>query len=242
MSLVAHEIELEGDPYAIPERRRPSEQANLVNGIRAEVDAWRGNGYPGASATTKRLFSFWFQEDHRTPDGFPFQYFFCQREAVETFVWLHEVRRVRGFADLIGFASGPLLFDPQEQKRARYVFKMATGSGKTKAMALAIAWSYFHSLYEPDSPVTPHSLLIAPNVIVFERLKDDFGDGAVFLRDPVIPPEWRSDFDFRVILQDELTPETTRGVLYLTNIHRLYEDKKPPPQNPVAALVGPAVN
>jgi type III restriction enzyme len=242
VSLVAHEIEREGDPYAIPERRRPSEQANLVNAIRAEVDAWRANSYQGASDTSRRLLGFWFEEDHQTPDGFPFQYFFCQREAVETFVYLHEVRCVRDFAGLIPFASGPLLFDPQEQKRARYVFKMATGSGKTKAMALALAWSYFHWLYEPDSPLTPHSLLIAPNVIVFERLKDDFADAQMFLRDPVIPPEWRSDFDFRVILQDELTPETTRGVLYLTNIHRLYEVKKSALQNPVAALVGPAVN
>jgi type III restriction enzyme len=242
MSLVEHEIERDGDPYAVPERRRPSEQTNLVNGVRAEVDAWRANDYPGASPTTTRLFRFWFEEDHQTPDGYPFMYFFCQREAVETFVYLHEVRGVRSFSDLIPFASGPVLFDPQERKRARYVFKMATGSGKTKAIGLVIAWSYFHWLYEPDSPMTPHSLLIAPNVIVFERLKDDFGDAQIFLHDPVIPPEWRSDFDFRVILQDELTPETSRGVLYLTNIHRLYEDRKPQVQNPVAALVGPAVN
>jgi type III restriction enzyme len=242
LSLIEHEIEREGDPYAIPERRKPSEQTNLVNSIRAEVDGWRANGYPDASLTTARLFSFWFDDDHRAADGLPFRYFFCQREAIETLVFLHEVCRVRGFTDLMPFAEGPVFFDPKEQRRARYVFKMATGSGKTKAMALAVVWSYFHSLYEPDSPLSPHCLLVAPNVIVFERLKDDFADGLVFLRDPVIPPEWRSDFDFRVILQDELTPETTRGVLYLTNIHRLYEARKPPAQNPVAALVGPTVN
>jgi hypothetical protein len=75
-----------------------------------------------------------------------------------------------------------------------------------------------------------------------ERLKEDFADAAVFLRDPIIPPEWRGDFDFKVILQDVLTPETTEGVLYLTNIHRLYEDRAPKPQNPVATMVGPRVN
>ena len=73
--------------------------------------------------------------------------------------------------------------------------------------------------------MTPHCLMIAPNVIVFERLKEDFADAAMFFRDPIIPPEWQGDFDFKVILQDELTPETTQGVLYLTNIHRLYEDR-----------------
>jgi type III restriction enzyme len=118
---------------------------------------------------------------------------------------------------------------------------MATGSGKTKAMALCLAWSYFHALWEPDSPMTPHGLLIAPNIIVFERLREDFEDGLIFRRDPIVPPEWQGDFDLKVILQDELTPETTRGVLYLTNIHRLYEERTPKPQNPVATLVGPVV-
>lgn len=231
----------DGDPYGVPERRKPSENTVFVNAIRAEVDAWRANGYPGASDTSKRLLGYWFDEDHQATDGLPFRYFFCQREAVETFVYLHEVRRVRRYLDLIPFASQQVVIDPSEQPAARYVFKMATGSGKTKAMALCVAWSYFHWLYEPDSPMTPHTLLIAPNVIVFERLKEDFGDGAIFLRDPMIPPEWRDDFDFHVILQDELTPQTSRGVLYLTNIHRLYEAPAPDTQNPVAALVGPSV-
>ena len=64
---------------------------------------------------------------------------------------------------------------------------MATGSGKTMAMSLCIVWSYFHALYEPDSPMATSFLVIAPNVIVFERLKTDFGDGATFRRDPLDP-------------------------------------------------------
>jgi len=231
----------EGDPYGVPERRKPSENTSFVNDVRAVVDAWRANGYPGASETSTRLFSYWFDEDHQTPDGLPFRYFFCQREAVETFVYLHEVRRVRRYLDLLSFASQQVVVDPSEKGGARYVFKMATGSGKTKAMGLCIAWSYFHWLFEENSPMTPHTLLIAPNIIVFERLKEDFGDGVIFLRDPMIPPEWRDQFDYMVILQDELTPETTRGALYLTNVHRLYEDRDRESQNPVAALVGPTV-
>src|SRR5947209_3683028 len=50
-----------------------------------------------------------------------------------------------------------------------------------------------------------------------------------------------SDCDFKVILHDELTPETRRGVVYLTNIHRLYEDRPQKPHNPVATLIGPPV-
>ena len=55
------------------------------------------------------------------------------------------------------------------------------------AMSLCVVWSYFHALYEPDSPMTTSFLVIAPNLIVFERLKIDFGDAATFRRDPLDP-------------------------------------------------------
>jgi type III restriction enzyme len=122
--------------------------------------------------------------------------------------------------------------------------KMATGSGKTMAMSLCIAWSYFHARRERDSPMATSFLVIAPNVIVFERLKSDFGEAATFRRDPLIPPEWAEDFQLTVVLQDELTPITTPGALFLTNVQRLYEPpkgKKDTDPNPVEAMVGPRV-
>lgn len=233
------------DPYAVPERRAPSDGTHLVNKVRAAVDAWRANGYPRASPTTKRLLGFWFDDEHRSDDGRPFQFYFCQREAVETFIYLTEIERVRSFRDLLDYAAQGILIDPAETKRPRLAFKMATGSGKTMAMSLCIVWSYFHALFEPDSPMTASFLVIAPNVIVFERLKVDFGDNATFRRDPLVPPEWVEDWDLTVLLQDDPAPVTTRGVLYLTNVHRLYEASgsggKAPP-NPVEAMVGPRVN
>ena len=56
---------------------------------------------------------------------------------------------------------------------ARYAFKLATGAGKTKCMSLAIVWSYFHALRE-GSEMPRHFVVIAPNLTVFERLKEDF--------------------------------------------------------------------
>lgn len=232
------------DPYAVPTRRAPSDGTHLVNRVRAAVDGWRANGYPGASATTKRLLGFWFDDEHRNDDGWPFQFYFCQREAVETFIYLTEIERVRSFRDLLDYAAQGILIDPAETKRPRLAFKMATGSGKTMAMSLCIVWSYFHALYEPDSPLTTAFLVIAPNVIVFERLKVDFGDNATFRRDPLVPPEWSEDWDMTVLLQDDPAPVTTRGVLYLTNVHRLYEASasRANPPNPVEAMLGPRVN
>jgi len=70
----------------------------------------------------------------------------------------------------------------EEDAWSKYAFKVATGAGKTKIMSLAIVWSYFHSLRESDSDMAKHFAIIAPNLTVFERLKEDFADGRIFLR------------------------------------------------------------
>jgi type III restriction enzyme len=233
-----------GDPYAVPARRRPSEGTHLVNRVRAAVDAWRAQEFRGASATSRRLLAYWFDDEHRFPDGRPFRFYFCQRESVETFIYLTEIDPVRRLADLLDYAEHGMTIPAGEPRRQRLAMKMATGSGKTMAMSLCMVWSYFHALYERDSPMTTSFLVIAPNLIVFERLKSDFGDGATFRREPLVPPEWAHDFDLTVLLQDDSAPVTARGVLYLTNVQRLYE---PParhgqdPPNPVEAMLGPRV-
>lgn len=236
-----------GDPYGVPERRKPSEGTYAVNGVRARVDAWRAQNYPRASPTSRRLLSFWFADEHRFEDGRPFRFYFCQREAVETFIYLTEVEPVRGLKDLLEYAEHGMTIQPGEPKRQRLAIKMATGSGKTMAMSLCVVWSYFHALYETDSPMTTSFLVIAPNLIVFERLKSDFGDAATFRRDPLVPPEWAHHFDLAVLLQDDPAPVTARGVLYLTNVQRLYEPsttrgKSKAAPNPVEAMLGPRVN
>ena len=81
---------------------------------------------------------------------------------------------------------------------------MATGSGKTKTMSLAIAWQFFNAVAEARDDFAKTFLLIAPNVIVFERLRTDFEGGRIFHADPVIPPEleifWR---DFQCYMRGE---------------------------------------
>ncbi|OEU76944.1 MAG: hypothetical protein BA872_04430 [Desulfobacterales bacterium C00003060] len=67
--------------------------------------------------------------------------------------------------------------NPDEDRWPKYAFKVATGAGKTKVMSFAIVWSYFHALRESDSLMAKHFVVIAPNLTVFERLKEDFGNG-----------------------------------------------------------------
>ncbi|WP_322769896.1 DEAD/DEAH box helicase [Frankia sp. Cr1] len=235
MTATSAETLTRADPYAIPATRRGS-VAPLVPAVRAEVTAWRSGGYPGASNTTQRLLEHWFLEEHEIEPGVPFRWYFCQREAIETLIYLHEVVGIRTAHEMVLHFRQELPVEPRDF--ARYVVKMATGSGKTKVMSLAIAWSYFHALREPDSPMSTTSLVTAPNLIVFERLRDDFEHARIFRRDPVLPPEWRRDFDLAVCLRHDPIPLAAPGVLLLTNVQALYERPEPRSANPVDAIVG----
>ncbi|MDH0869448.1 hypothetical protein [Agrobacterium pusense] len=97
------------------------------------------------------------------------------------------------------------------------------------SVPVAIVWSYFHALRESGSEMAKHFVIIAPNLTVFERLKEDFrpegGGPDIFMTDPLVPPEWRGDWNFAVVLQDEASGASTGGILYLTNIHRLFETR-----------------
>jgi type III restriction enzyme len=83
----------------------------LVENIRNEIKTWRDSGYEDASATSRALLDWWFKKDHlvEQADGTQtqFRYYFAQREAVESVIWLYDVRRARDKFDLLRFdASG----------------------------------------------------------------------------------------------------------------------------------------
>ena len=252
--------------------RRPSELL-LTPKIRTGVDAWRDAGYAGASQITRRLFAYWFDEDHEVA-GFdlPFRYYFGQREAIETLAWLVEIADQRDakalieaygtiyrkdlFANNIAFQT---TMDGRRQLRRyvpeldtdgiqdlppenlrRFCFKLATGSGKTWVMAMAVVWSHFHKRCVPGSDLSTNFLIVAPNVIVYQRLEKDFANNRIFHELPLIPPEWKAGFAQKVILRGEATEPDLSGNLFLTNVHHLYpsRDQEWTPANAVDALLG----
>jgi type III restriction enzyme len=101
---------------------------------------------------------------------------------------------------------------------------MATGSGKTKVMSLAIAWHYLNAARENEQEYAKTFLVIAPNVIVFERLKTDFASGRIFSTDPIIPKHLKEGFwDFDSYMRGDGERAHSDGALFLTNIQQLYE-------------------
>ena len=123
----------------------------------------------------------------------------------------------------------------------RYAFKMATGSGKTWVMAMTVVWAYFHKMMVPSSELSTNFLIVAPNIIVYQRLEKDFSGNRIFHDIPLIPPEWRSDFSMNVILRGEEIEPNPAGNLFLTNIQQLYESRSEEwtPENAIEAILGP---
>lgn len=137
-------------------------QIPLVNKIRPRVNAWREhptNPYAGGTGITKRLLEHWHniegREDRRL--------FFCQLDAIETLIWLTEAPDAEKVGIEIPSDGG--LF-------SRLCSKMATGSGKTVAMAMLIAWQVLNKVTYPQDPrFSKNIFVVAPGLTVRRRLQ-----------------------------------------------------------------------
>jgi len=215
----------------------------LDHKIKSAVAAWRAKGYEHASPVTQRLLDFWFAEEHWLKDGSEFKFWRAQREAMEALIYVYEVCRYHNLYSLARNFGVSLTFDPTTDNWPKYCFKMATGSGKTFVMALAMVWQYFNRFFRTDNGCryTSHFLLIAPNLIVLDRLNEAFEDNFIFKDFPFIPPEWEADFDLQLVYQSQVTTPHAFGTLYLTNVQQLYEDKAAEPANVLHEALGPYV-
>ncbi len=201
----------------------------LVNALRSDVRRWRESDYEGATAVTNQLLRHWASPERAR------RLFFCQREAVETIIYLNEIlasgKRPRWKPELSphdyarlckgqqpAFAAGGRLLDfpkladvPNEPGLGpllRYGCKMATGSGKTVVMAMLVAWAFCNRGRVPgDERFPAAALLVCPNLTVKERLQ--------VLR-PDDPQNYYAAFD---IVPSQLMPELNKGKVLVTNWH-----------------------
>lgn len=146
--------------------------AEFINTIRNEVKKWRESGYPKSSRITKELLDFWFNNKDRRTN---LRLFFCQREAVETAIWLNEI------AEKDPNIGTYLLNQLQERRHTvsddddkvlpRTAFKMATGTGKTVVMAMLILYNYLNKRANPmDTHYVDHFLICTPGITIRDRL------------------------------------------------------------------------
>jgi len=174
----------------------------LVNQIRPRIKAWREAGYPGVSSITKRLLEHW-----RDPEEFEARrFFFCQLEAVETLIWLTEAPASERVGIDIPGDGGDFL---------RRCFKMATGSGKTIVMAMAIAWHILNKVaYPQDTRFAKNVLVIAPGLTVKSRLA---------VLEPAATGNYYDEFN---IVPSALLDKLRQGKVLVRNWHALSWDSE----------------
>ncbi|MGI4791319.1 MAG: DEAD/DEAH box helicase [Janthinobacterium lividum] len=206
-------------------------QKEIITPLQAKIDKWVESGYAGASELSRRLLSYWFGGPHPMSDGKGFFLWHPhQRRAVETTIYLYEVeklRRTEEYAELAGQQR-----TAQKAPWAKIGLQMATGSGKTKVMSLLMVWAHLHwQMGDGDNALGfgNTQLLLAPNLIVLERLLSDFAPGKeiqanIFILDPLLPPELRNEFSLQVVTPDNIPAEwqPSEGYLVVANIQKLF--------------------
>ncbi len=157
----------------------------LVNEIRKRVKAWRidPQPYAGVSGVTGELLQYWSREGRER------RLFFCQREAIESVIFLLEARAdLRQGLDIPRDAQGEFL---------RYALKMATGTGKTTVMAALIAWSTLNKIADrSDRRFSEVALVLCPNVTIRDRLQEldpHRGEASLYRVRDLVPPHLMAD-------------------------------------------------
>jgi type III restriction enzyme len=121
------------------------EENDFINHVRERVSIWRRGGYRGAvniTPVTRRLLEHWNNPERER------QLFFCQREALETVIYITEIADksgdiyIRNQLNEYKDAANPLIF--------RMALKMATGSGKTVVMSMLIAYHTLNKVANPQ--------------------------------------------------------------------------------------------
>jgi len=214
-------------------REENAEDLPLVNALRDDVRRWREKGYRGASHITKELLQYWTREDrHR-------RLFFCQRESVETIIYLLELgipgklsrtrfqnfavdadnidKLLRGekpsFETLATQEFFPRLIDPAADAGLlalrRLGCKMATGSGKTIVMAMLISWAFCNRAKNPASRQYPNAVLVCAPNLTVRS--------RLQVLKPEDPGNYYDDFD---IVPSRYREYLNTGKVLVTNWHK----------------------
>ena len=178
------------------------EENQLINQIRGRVSGWRESGYPGVTRTTQRLLEHW-----NVVEGRIRPLFFCQREAIETVIYLTEIAPkdhpffTSSLAQYANALNGGLY---------RVAVKMATGTGKTVVMSLLVTWQTINKARNPnDSRFTDQFLVVAPGITIKDRLR------------VLMPSDPDNYYDGLDLVPAGLREDLNRATVHVINYHQL---------------------
>jgi len=201
--------------------------------------------------TTAELLRFWFQQDYN--DLRELNFHEGQRAAILHVIYAHEVLGSRTLRDLYEAVAGDALLDGgvlgevsrDRHKHPKYAAKMATGTGKTWVLNALLVWQYLNKVANPtDERFTSNFLLVAPGLIVYDRLLDSFQGKAIDgerdfttsdiyrQQDLFVPENYRTQvFGFlqsSIVTKTDIGRKVTgSGLIAITNWHLLAGQEDP---------------
>ena len=144
-------------------------------------EAWEsGEMQEKVTPTTGELLKFWFSEEYCSLRSRNFHA--GQRQAILNIIYLHEVlgaKNVLEYYQQITPDLMPMLdlgtMGQQKYQMPKYAVKMATGTGKTWVMHALLIWQMLNARHSlDDKRFTKNFLIVAPGLIVYDRLLDAF--------------------------------------------------------------------
>ncbi|MCX6014495.1 MAG: DEAD/DEAH box helicase family protein [Chloroflexales bacterium] len=204
--------------------------STLINDVRIEVSRWRN--LPPAkwqvTPATAQLLTYW-----RTHEFHRLRPFFCQIEAAETAIWLHEVaphtskgRQWLEHLQQANHDANPDIF--------RIALKLATGAGKTTVMAMLIAWQTINAVRAKSSErFTKGFLIVTPGITIRDRLR------------VLLPNDPENYFTTRELVPDSMREQMLEARIVITNYHAFMLREKVDIAKGNRALLqgnGPAIN
>ncbi|NCU31785.1 MAG: restriction endonuclease subunit R, partial [Candidatus Moranbacteria bacterium] len=199
-------------PISIGTRDIPLKLANFIT--QKVNDSWAsGEMLSKTTFVTQDLLKFWFREPHTETRYINFHE--GQKQAILNAIYLHEVIGIKNVKDIYDNIEFELLADidaaeikKEKYEIPKYAIKMATGTGKTWVMHALLIWQYLNAKFETEKSgrFTKHFLMVAPGIIVYERLLDaylgkenekqerQFEESDFYkFKELFIPPQYRED-------------------------------------------------
>ena len=209
------------------------EQLLMADRLTGEVGSWVDSGWPGVTQVTHDLLHYWFDR----PEDADERFFDCQRRAIETVIYCHEILQARSLKELYQRIapdalnlSKTFVDEIEASPFSKECLKMATGTGKTWVLIALIVWQYFN-LLRNEKPAgasgvandwySNRVVIVTPGHEVLNRIFDAFEgprDPTTELRDKekadvsrtlFVPPEWRKDFNFELLEPDDVRSNTS---------------------------------
>lgn len=194
---------------------------------------------------TAELLKYWFQEDYVQLRSGNFHE--GQRAAILHIIYAHEVLNAPNLEYLYrqiateSLLSGDTLGEVtrKQNNHPKYAAKMATGTGKTWVLNALLIWQYLNRHeYPEDDRFTSNFLLVAPGLIVYDRLLDsfmgkerdgerDFETSDIFKNQEIFIPDNYRDQVFGFVQSSVVTKKdigrkvTGGGLIAITNWHLL---------------------